>query len=367
MATVLRGPLLFPRQPVKQRPLDVIPNLLLTTLAVVGVAAPFNQTDWPAPKTLPGVQQFQPPNLTLSLPVAPPFQQTQWPAPIRQVLRSLDTQPNVTIRLDVPASPFTPVGWQTPKSVARITLFEPQNLLVTTLATPFKPAQWTLPYQPQRAGLTDPVNLLNTALAPVGQAPFFNAIWFAPPAVLRAPVFDPPNIALNLPVASPFAQYQWPLPTPGFRVVVIDVPNVTVNLPPGPVPPPPDVPVVSDQGGVRHQNVRHEKTLVERELERKQLFRKKKIRFALPVEQQEIVEKAVQKAAETPKADEALLAKATYLEELARWLGDSEKATAKALEELFTQDVENRKEEIALNSEEEEAIAILTAWWMNEG
>lgn len=141
---------------------------------------------------------------------------------------------------------------------------------------------------------------------------------------------------------------------------------------PSGIVPPVVITIVDSSGGarhdtVRHDRVRHEKTLVEREKERRKLFRKKKVRFALPPEQQEIVEKAVQTAAETPETDAALKAKVTYLEELTRWLGDAQKATAKTLEDLFTLDVEQRQQEMELIEEEEEAIAILTAWWMNEG
>lgn len=135
--------------------------------------------------------------------------------------------------------------------------------------------------------------------------------------------------------------------------VGIVVPPVIV-IPPG------------DQGSsVRHRHT----TLLEREQQRKKLFRKKKIRFNLPKEQQEIIEEIVEEAQKPDVSRETL--KVQYIEELARWLGDREKATAKTLAELFDADVEARKQEqaqlLAFDEEEEEAIAILTAWWMNEG
>lgn len=122
----------------------------------------------------------------------------------------------------------------------------------------------------------------------------------------------------------------------------------------------PVVAVVS-QGG-------REKTLLERELERKKLFRKKKIKFALPPEERAIVEAAVQLAATTQTLDDGpapsvLLARARYLETLARGLEQTERLNSQLLSELWDADVASRKEETF----EEEAIAILAAWWMNEG
>lgn len=145
-----------------------------------------------------------------------------------------------------------------------------------------------------------------------------------------------------------------------------------------PIPPPPViVPPEADQGGVRHvppvtQNVRHEKTLFERELERKKLFRKKKIRYMLPPEQQQIVEESVKVAASSALLDDGAVsrreidAKVRYVEELSRWLLDAEKLTAKTLDDLWSLDVAARRHEMAQQLEEEEAVAILAAWWMND-
>lgn len=119
----------------------------------------------------------------------------------------------------------------------------------------------------------------------------------------------------------------------------------------------PTLVVARSEGGFRH------KTLLERELERKKLFRKKKIKYALPPEEREIIEEAVQIAVQAEEAP-VQSAKIRYIETLARGLQQTELLNAATLNQLWEMDVEARKREVAL-AEEEEAIAILSAWWIN--
>lgn len=234
----------------------------------------------------------------------------------------------------------------TPNPIAGFFVVPPQN--------EERPTRQVWPSQ--FAGQTTPV--LPFTIGGPQRLDFTQQAMFTPAAITQVVIITGPTVFPNAPV-----------PPQADTTVNPSIVWTPSTFSPSAPTPPPVVVVVTDSSGARHDSVRHrhEKTLVEREKERKQLFRKKKIRFALPPEQQEIVEQAVQAAAETPEIDTALLSKAKYVEELARWLGDAQKATAKTLEDLFAADVEQRKQELALNDEEDEAIAILTAWWMNEG
>jgi hypothetical protein len=182
MATIFRAPLLCLQN--KQRYVaaaDVVPNLLLTTLALVAAAAP-------------------------------PFHQTEWPTPLRaRAVPVADVHPNVTLRRKQP--PNRVLDWLTPSSHPAARFDDPPNLLASTLA----PAA--------------------AAVLPPGEA------WFElPPARARQPrVDDPPNVALNAPIVAtlPFAQDDQPLPPSRARSIpYAEVgPNTTVvGIPPALLP-----------------------------------------------------------------------------------------------------------------------------------
>jgi hypothetical protein len=190
MATIFRAPLLCVQNKRYIAAADVVPNLLLTTLALVAAAAPpFHQTDWPTPvraRAIPIADVHQ--NVTLRR-KKPPNRVLDWPTPTRtRLLAQVDGQQNVTLQLGLPPPPQIPAfDYPNPASHPWARFDDAPNLLTSTLAS----------------GAV-------AATLPPGHA------WFElPPARARQPrVDDPPNVALNSPIVAtlPFSQDDQPLP-----------------------------------------------------------------------------------------------------------------------------------------------------------
>lgn len=251
MANIFRGPLIAPISRKGFLAPDVIPNLLLTTLAVVAVA-PFNQDDWPTPsraKVLPQAECYSS-TFALGIPPPPPNNQDDWPTPLRaKIAPQADSQSGVTTR-GIPRTPFTPV--EGPQMV-RARFLPPEvapNLLLGTLApvvsVPFANADWPNPVirrvwqdfshngtttrgipppppfnqddQPNPVGqrgvrFDDPPNLL-PILSVVPVAPFNQDDWPVPLRARNAPQAESSGGVgtRGIPPPPPFAQRDWPLP-----------------------------------------------------------------------------------------------------------------------------------------------------------
>lgn len=101
-------------------------------------ATPFSQTDWPNPNVRKQPLQDWIYTVTATLPVgATPFSQSDWPNPnVRsQALQAWDYSTNFL--LPVGDTPFAQTDWPNPgKARSFVYLFEPPNLLTSTLAAP---------------------------------------------------------------------------------------------------------------------------------------------------------------------------------------------------------------------------------------
>lgn len=220
---VQRAPILSGYKERPRRGVDLALNLLLTTLAVVAVQAPFVQTDWQRPVRATARQVEQAPNLLLSTlaPAAPqPFAQLEWPRSRGGVRLPADLPQNLIGTTLAPvAEPFSLPDWPRPRSRLRLPSEQAQNLLATTLApaapeTPFAQIEWPRPKRPtegshvlyHRGFLQEPFaqlewraptrgrrvdtgpapNLLGTVLAPAAaDAPFSQPEWFSPRRTIR--------------------------------------------------------------------------------------------------------------------------------------------------------------------------------------
>lgn len=249
--TVLRQPLFSPgpRQPPQQG--FIVPNLLVTTLAVVALA-PFIPVDLAAPRAPVPVRSDAPPNLlSTTLAPRPPFSQTDWSiAKTKQFVAQFDP-PNVTINL---AAPFIPVDWTAPvRPAARATDLPPNVTIGLPVAVqaPFLPVDFTASRASVRAITFDAPSLLLTAFAPIAPQPFFPLDW--QPQRAKTLVSDAPyqaNIALLTapPPVMPFGQYDWQMPIqqpkPADHSWIPDLLNTTLVPGASPVvvtPPPPGV------------------------------------------------------------------------------------------------------------------------------
>lgn len=268
-----------------------VPNLLLTTLAVL-TQAPFGASNslTPTARIIPTrVQDFIAPNtLVLGIPPTPrPFVSRELQNPPARTLRQLTLDPpnlltsTFTVRPPfIPATwPESPVSWRAQAQQVPNTLilgipqpfpfvntfanapvsraeqrFEFGNLLTSTLAAvaqaPFNSTDWPAVRYPIPQQAHQQHNTLVLGIPPP-PAPFAQTYW---PAPLRAapaiPTIDPPDLLLStlIPsiIAFPFNQFDWPnAPIPvqaldrHFTWTNSQIPNL---IPPAIAPsPPPDV------------------------------------------------------------------------------------------------------------------------------
>lgn len=236
MATVFREPLVGQSFARRLGSVDLIPNLLLTTLAVVA-AAPFHQTQWPAPQKARFVEVTDVPQNILihGIPAGPaPFRQTDWPATFKSRVVPNEPGPNLLVRQPVAATPFSQGDWFSPFKAKSVVTDIPPNLALTNAPVFFPawndpgtqnykrvvlrvdlPSNLLLLQQPVTApfGLDDwtPVpkyrsaqqaevvpNILVRGI-PASIAPFGQDDWFAPHKWRYA---EPPNDWLNLPITT---------------------------------------------------------------------------------------------------------------------------------------------------------------------
>jgi|GEM_PF-5496239 hypothetical protein len=228
---IFREPTYAPRTPPKPVQVQVVPNLLTTTLAAQ--AAPFKQTNWPNPtKAVENRQGWTEP---LKLPLygkdqffgAPgqPPANTDWPVP-RGAQQPQTSQPQ-NLQQTTLAKPFVPVAWVNPVPRAAVLSHVGPNLLGTTLASPFSQLNWPNPLvriQPQGQ---QPSDLLLTTLA-VQAAPF-RAIEWPNPQAKRLTIEQPAVNLLVTTLAQPFRVTVWPNPQPAKLILPQQAGNLLVT------------------------------------------------------------------------------------------------------------------------------------------
>ncbi len=246
----IRAPFFVKRPEIKRQQRHAVPNLLITTLAVVATA-PFAQLDWPNPQPAAPAQQ----PVQISAPLAlietagekpfafydwpnprpsglyetlrrgqsiieiggDPFLQTDWPNPrlAVQVQQPFQVGSSLTLIETAGEKPFAFYDWQNPAPLAGK---QPEQVgqyigLEEVVAAPFAQSDWPnparllLPQQPYQVG--SPLALIETA----GEKPFAQPDWITPPA---APTQQPlqigkPIVLVDV-VVKPFAQHVWPNP-----------------------------------------------------------------------------------------------------------------------------------------------------------
>lgn len=219
MADIFRGPIYAPQPKRKALAPDLVPNLLITTLAIVAAVAPFKQTDWqPTLKRRAVVQVEAPPNnLVLGIPpaVTRPFFQLDWQNPVRKK-PDLDYMALVLAPVaPVATTPFAQLDWPNPVR-ARAT---PQDFACSGVTTrgivpppPFQQNEWVTPLKARWTQQQDIPP--NTALyIPIPVRPFAQSDWQLHLPRKYAQQIDPiPNTVLRgIPQQMPFNQYDWPL------------------------------------------------------------------------------------------------------------------------------------------------------------
>lgn len=107
----IRAPHLSPKRERRIQPALVVPNLLVTTLAVA-----FSQSDWPNPQS---VETQQPVQLGMPLTILAdagdkPFLQTDWPNPLIEGQQEPDNRGSFLPLTVAPAKPFSQLDWPNP-------------------------------------------------------------------------------------------------------------------------------------------------------------------------------------------------------------------------------------------------------------
>lgn len=149
-----------------QRPQEIAPNLLLTTLSV-SAALPFAPVEWinpPRAKVAPQLEQS--PNLVLrGIPVYPAFKQPEWTNPARPRQAQVEVAPNLLLTtLQVTVLPFKPLDWPNP---LRRTIAQPEQVSAPLVLAfrPFRPIEWQNTLRVPLRQAADYPNLLMTTLA----------------------------------------------------------------------------------------------------------------------------------------------------------------------------------------------------------
>ncbi len=188
MANVIRDPLFTPAPKRTLLGVDLIPNLLLTTLAVVA-AVPFSPTDLPTPmraRAVPQAECVGTPRVLQSLFFYSPEHAPELQAPLRaRAVPQADIPPN-SLLTGIPAQPTVPF-----KNLEQL----------TQIAR--RPAQSEIP-----------PNLLASTLLPAQGAPFYQTDWPNPVRARIAPQADSQTgvTTRGIPTLSPFAWFDWPTP-----------------------------------------------------------------------------------------------------------------------------------------------------------
>ena len=114
----------------------------------------------------------------------------------------------------------TPLIVERPKPQVR-PVFQPGNLLVTTLAVPFRQADWPNPSRQKARQESDTANLLLTTLASILEVPFTKLEWPNP----RITANRQPDAVANFLLTTlesvlevPFAVLEWPNPPRGYAL-----------------------------------------------------------------------------------------------------------------------------------------------------
>lgn len=147
----IRAPHLSPKRERRVQSPSAVPNLLVTTLAVV-IAAPFNQSDWPNSQPLEIQQPVQ-----LGMPLAifedageKPFAQIDWPNPTVAVLIQAPFQVGSSLTLIETAGekPFAQYDWPNPilppLPITR-QVGSSIDLLTSVVVKPFSQLDWPNP------------------------------------------------------------------------------------------------------------------------------------------------------------------------------------------------------------------------------
>ncbi|HEX8815796.1 MAG TPA: hypothetical protein VF753_09865 [Terriglobales bacterium] len=214
----LRPPLKGLPEYLPQRSIDqfLFPNIALTAVVT---AAPFNQLDWPNPRT---PQQPAPSwtwsyNLNLIGKDSLPFRQSDWPNPVRSIESAREWIDRTKLQFITPA-PFNQLDWPNPAQPSRLdqTWSARYNLnLIGQDQLPFRQSDWPVPIDYSRQIQT----WANTFL--LSQFVNTNTILRAPfKGLPEQPVQRPlefffPNLALTSVQPNLFAQARqqdWPNP-----------------------------------------------------------------------------------------------------------------------------------------------------------
>jgi hypothetical protein len=241
VANVIREPLLAP---VTKRPtlnVDLIPNLLLTTLAIVA-AIPFHQTDWPTPVRARSIPQADiPPNILVrGIPAQPtvPFKNLEQYTQFRARPAQSEIPPNLLATTLKPAqgAPFKQSDWPNPVS-ARIAPQADSLAGVTTRGipslNPFYQTDWPNPVRARIAAQADSLAGVTTRGIPASVlAPFVQSDWPQPARARTTPAADSGPISLALVSAftgAPFSLYEFPNPQARKYYAQVDAtPNLAI-------------------------------------------------------------------------------------------------------------------------------------------
>lgn len=218
MADVLREPLYVRTYARGFISASVVPNLLLSTLAVVAAAIAPATNDWQNNATRKVAQQvLDPPNLlTSSLSVkALPFNPIDLSVSFQRKFTSAE-QFSSRLTTGIPRVPFQQTDWQSPQYLRRILQDIPPNtipLLTLPIQPPLRPTDLQLSIK-SKVVYAEPVqNFLVRGITP--PPPFRQAEWQTLKTRMPIPlVNDPPNLPLKtLFVPSlilPFSLKEWP-------------------------------------------------------------------------------------------------------------------------------------------------------------
>lgn len=241
----IRAPHFSKRVERDVQPPPAVPNLLITTLAVAAVAAPFSQTDWPNPRSERLYEVLQTGRAVTA--IQPPFKQTDWPNPqlehhpqaqqtvksialveaaaAAQLIRQSDwpnpqTQPiqesvqagmPLGILEDAGEKPFLLSEWPQPEPDRTVQLEQiSKSIALVEPQDPFFQTEWP---NPEIRAVQQPLEFINVLALP-GEKPFAQTEWPNPTlrVHIQQPVQIPKSIALVETVADPFSQRQWPNP-----------------------------------------------------------------------------------------------------------------------------------------------------------
>jgi hypothetical protein len=236
MADVLRAPS-YCR--VTRRPFlpgFTTPNLLLSTLAVAAVVAPFVQTDWQRPQARRSVQAQVYPNLLASTLGTRPFQVSHNTQTIRRSILADQVVPNSLI-LGIPpppiTAPFAQSDWPSPARRGQVYVPADGSLLALGIPPPppFVQTDWLAP-QAKRPARFDTFPNLLAIFPPAVTAPFAQLDWPSPNVRARATQFATvyPNVTTRLVPPPPFKQTEWQtLKTRKFVALINDPPNLLLK------------------------------------------------------------------------------------------------------------------------------------------